>query len=222
MYHDLYHHHVPRLLLSCTMTSTIMYRAPPWSSGSVLDHRSLPPVFESRRGHIWRLFRLLLRLIIFGGRSAQLAYLMHKSGRKTSIIIIYQHVWRLVPSSRSTTCTIAMYHDFYLRVPWLLPSSCTTTFTIAMYHEFYHHHVPRLLPSSCTTTSPAMYLDLSRHVPQLRLLKLTCTDAVYLIPHPEFGIKGTVTVFRSEICPFYNDEPEDWKKLNRVIAIMMW
>ncbi|KAK2160789.1 hypothetical protein LSH36_127g15023 [Paralvinella palmiformis] len=26
--------------------------APPWSSGSVLDHRSLPPVFESRRGHI--------------------------------------------------------------------------------------------------------------------------------------------------------------------------
>ena len=27
-------------------------RAPPWSSGSVLDHRSLPPAFESRRGHI--------------------------------------------------------------------------------------------------------------------------------------------------------------------------
>ncbi|KAK2145685.1 hypothetical protein LSH36_663g01002 [Paralvinella palmiformis] len=26
--------------------------APPWSSGSVLDHGSLPPVFESRRGHI--------------------------------------------------------------------------------------------------------------------------------------------------------------------------
>ena len=25
---------------------------PTWSSGSVLDHRSLPPVFESRRGHI--------------------------------------------------------------------------------------------------------------------------------------------------------------------------
>jgi len=60
----------------------------PWSSGSVLDHRSLPPVFESRRGHIWRLFRLLLRLITFGGRSAHLAYLVQKSGRKTSIIII--------------------------------------------------------------------------------------------------------------------------------------
>ena len=25
---------------------------PPWSSGSVLDHSSLPPVFESQRGHI--------------------------------------------------------------------------------------------------------------------------------------------------------------------------
>ena len=58
------------------------FGAPPWSSGSVLDHRSLPPV----RGHIWRLFRLSLRLIIFRGRSAHLAYLVHKSGRKTSII----------------------------------------------------------------------------------------------------------------------------------------
>ena len=25
---------------------------PPWSSDSVLDHKSLPPVFESRRGQI--------------------------------------------------------------------------------------------------------------------------------------------------------------------------
>jgi len=59
-----------------------------WSSGSVLDYRSLPPVFKSRRGHIWRLFCLSLRLITFGSRSAHLAYLVHKSGRKTSIIII--------------------------------------------------------------------------------------------------------------------------------------
>ena len=61
--------------------------ASPWSSGRVLDHRSLPPVFESRCRHIWRLFRLWLRLITFGGRSAHLAYFVHKSGRKTSIII---------------------------------------------------------------------------------------------------------------------------------------
>ena len=67
-------------------------RAPPWSSGSVLDHRSLPRVFEPRRGHIWRLFRLSLRLITFGGRSAHLAYHVHKSGHKTSIIIIVYDV----------------------------------------------------------------------------------------------------------------------------------
>ena len=56
--------------------------ATPWSSGSVLDHRSLPPVFESRREHIWRLFHISLRSITFGSRSAHLAYLVHKSGRK--------------------------------------------------------------------------------------------------------------------------------------------
>ena len=82
------------LAVNNTIITTIIhtyihtYWAPLWSSGSVLDHRSLPPVFESRRGHIWRLFRLSLRLITFGGRSAHLPYLVHKSGRKTSIIII--------------------------------------------------------------------------------------------------------------------------------------
>jgi len=55
---------------------------PPWSNGSVLEHRSLPPRFESGRGHIWRMFHLWLRLITFGGRSTHLAYLVHKSGRK--------------------------------------------------------------------------------------------------------------------------------------------
>ena len=56
--------------------------------GSVLDHRSLPPEFESRRGHIRKVFHLRLRFITFGGRSAHLAYRVHKSGGKTSIIII--------------------------------------------------------------------------------------------------------------------------------------
>ena len=62
--------------------------APPWCSGSVLDYISLPPVFESLRGHMWRVFHLWLRFITFGGRSAHLAYLVHKSGRNTPIIII--------------------------------------------------------------------------------------------------------------------------------------
>ena len=58
------------------------------SSGSVLDHRSLLSVFESRRRHIWRWFHLWLRFISFGGHSAHLAYHVPKSGRNTSIIII--------------------------------------------------------------------------------------------------------------------------------------
>ena len=33
-----------------------------------LDHRSLPPVFEFRAGHIWRVFHLWLRFITPGGR----------------------------------------------------------------------------------------------------------------------------------------------------------
>jgi len=40
-------------------------------------------------------FVLSLRLITFGGRSANLAYLVHKRGRKTSIIIYHlmQNTW---------------------------------------------------------------------------------------------------------------------------------
>ena len=56
--------------------------------GSALDHRSPPPEFESRLGHIWRLFHLILQFITFGSHLAHLAYLVHKIGCKTSIIII--------------------------------------------------------------------------------------------------------------------------------------
>ena len=63
-------------------------RASPWPSGSALDHRSLPPVFEYRCGHIWRLFLLSFSCSTFGGRSAHLVYHVQKRGRKTSIIII--------------------------------------------------------------------------------------------------------------------------------------
>jgi len=62
--------------------------APPLSNGSVLDHTSPPPVFETRRGHIRRMFHLWLRFITFEGSSGHLAYHVHKSGPKTSIIII--------------------------------------------------------------------------------------------------------------------------------------
>ena len=75
----------------------------------MLDHRSLPPVFESRRGHIWRLFHLSLHLITFGGRSAHLVYLVHKSGHKTSIIIINQLCHNLLSVSVSLGSPIVIY-----------------------------------------------------------------------------------------------------------------
>ena len=43
-------------------------------------------------GHIWRLFHLWLCFITFGGRLAHLAYHVHKSGRKTLIIIIFWEI----------------------------------------------------------------------------------------------------------------------------------
>jgi len=67
-------------------------------TGTFLEHRSLPPVFESRRGHIWRVFHLWLRFITFGCRTADLVYHVHKSGRKTPImIIIYRTSIKLLP-----------------------------------------------------------------------------------------------------------------------------
>ena len=62
-----------------------------WSSGSLLDYKPLPAMFESRHGHIWGLFHLRFHFITFGGNSAHLAYLVHKSGRKTSINHHHHH-----------------------------------------------------------------------------------------------------------------------------------
>ena len=72
----------------CKTQYSMKVKAPLWSNGSVLDHRSLSLVFESGRVHIWRVFHLWLRFITFGGHSAHLTYHAHKTGRKTSIIII--------------------------------------------------------------------------------------------------------------------------------------
>jgi len=73
----------------CGMVLPNLFRVPSWSSSSVLDHRSLTAMFEFRRGYIWRLFHLWLCFITFGGWSAHLVCHVHKSGRKTSIIIIW-------------------------------------------------------------------------------------------------------------------------------------
>ena len=87
--------------------------APPWSNGSVLDHISLSSVFESRHGHIWRLFHLRLRFISFGGRSVHLAYRVHKSGRKTSVIIIITK--RLRDPEQLNHCQHTLRHRFRIR-----------------------------------------------------------------------------------------------------------
>jgi len=65
-------------------------------TGITLDHRSVPPQFESQLGHIWRLFHLWLCFISFGSRSAHLAYHVHKSGRKTSIIVFLLRDFNMV------------------------------------------------------------------------------------------------------------------------------
>ena len=74
--------------------------------GSSLYHKSLPPEFESRRGHIRMVFHLWLRFITFGGRYGHLGYHVHKSGRKTLIFII-THEDNMAPNIR--------YHLFFSR-----------------------------------------------------------------------------------------------------------
>ena len=59
----------------------VIYYAPPWSSWQ----RVGPPEFKPQCGHIWRVFHLWLCFITFEGRSAHLAYHVHKSGSKTPI-----------------------------------------------------------------------------------------------------------------------------------------
>jgi len=86
---------IPVVILGQVLIMAIVLTAPLWSKDSVLDHRSLPSVFESRRGHIWWVFHLWLRFITFGSRSVYLAYHVHKSGRKSSmnqsIIISFEY-----------------------------------------------------------------------------------------------------------------------------------
>ena len=56
-------------------------------TGRVVGHISIAPGFKPQLGYVRRMFHISLRLITLGGRSALLAYLVHKSGRKTSTII---------------------------------------------------------------------------------------------------------------------------------------
>ena len=58
-------------------------------TGSVVGHISTAPGF--RLGYVGRVFHISLCLITFGGRSAHLVYIVHKSGRKTAASTFFTH-----------------------------------------------------------------------------------------------------------------------------------
>ena len=66
------------ILTEVLLSSSGRIRSP---TGSALNHKSLPPELESRRGHIWMVFRLWFRFITYGDLSIHLAYDVHQSGR---------------------------------------------------------------------------------------------------------------------------------------------
>ena len=57
-------------------------------SGSAVGHRSVAIGFKSRPGYVRRVFHVSLRLLTFVGRSAHLAYPVHKNGLKTATFYI--------------------------------------------------------------------------------------------------------------------------------------
>ena len=75
---------VPSLNNSPTLTYSQLCGRLHGLTGSAVGHRSIAPGFKSRPCYIRRAFLLNLRLIIFGGRSAHLPYLLYKGGLKTA------------------------------------------------------------------------------------------------------------------------------------------
>ena len=67
-------------------SSPTTHRGTVWKGGAEIPWE-WSPEFESRHRHMWRVFHLWLPFITFGGRLAHLAYPVHKSGRKTPIVI---------------------------------------------------------------------------------------------------------------------------------------
>jgi len=105
-------------LLKISIVNVCMKKGTPWSSCSLLDHRSLPPVFKYRRGHIWGSFHPWLRFITYGSRSAHLAYHAHKSGHKTSIIIIFAWSKHLRIAINSIDENLLASHEILGEICW--------------------------------------------------------------------------------------------------------
>ena len=62
--------------------------SPPWPNWYSARGGPQIPNFKPRLGYIRRLFHLSLRFMTFGGRSAHLGYLVHRSGRKTGTFLL--------------------------------------------------------------------------------------------------------------------------------------
>ena len=88
-------------------------------TGSALDHRSLPPEFESRCGHIWRVFHLWPHFITFGSRLAHLTYHAHRCDHKTSIIIIQRSLCPVLYLFNQPMDALKSVSDGCLSTPFL-------------------------------------------------------------------------------------------------------
>jgi len=68
-------------------------------TGSMVGHSSVAPGFKPWLGYVRRLFNLSLWFITFGGCSAHLAYLVHRSTVKQQFL----HFW--LPAINSSLCS---------------------------------------------------------------------------------------------------------------------
>ena len=92
-------------------------------TGSVVGHISIAPGFKRRPDYVRSVFHLSLRLVIFGGRSAHLAYLLHKIGRKTATFWITYLAMLLITLAMNVKCENAFYLSAINWMDWAV-SKC--------------------------------------------------------------------------------------------------
>jgi len=80
-------------------------------TGSAVGYRSIVPGLKPRSSYVRRVFHLSLRSITSGGRSAHLAYPVHKSGRKTATFYIYMYL-----HNHTLTALLDIFRPFVLRI----------------------------------------------------------------------------------------------------------
>ena len=81
---------------------------PPSSSSNVLDHRSLSPVFESRRGQISWLFHPRLHFITVENRLTHLAYYLHNHHHRVISLRKDHELWKTHRNTRFTNLVLTV------------------------------------------------------------------------------------------------------------------